>query len=627
MSESIARHGGVPLVVPSLREIPIENPPALQPFLEALRAGTIDVVIFLTGVGTRTLATALAPSFPREALAEALGGTLVVARGPKPVAALRELGARVDILVPEPNTWRELLTALDAATPLSRKRVAVQEYGVSNADLVRGLEARGAEVLPVPIYRWALPEDTGPLRASVREIAAGRVQVAMFTNATQVDHLFRIAREESLEDELRGALASMVVASVGPVCSEALRRERCPVDFEPSHPKMGPLIRETAEGAAEWLAAKREAALGPAVEMPRGEARAAPAADRQARLEESPFMKACRLKPAPYTPIWIMRQAGRYMPEYRAVRAKVGFLDLCRRPELVCEVTVTAAKRLGVDAAIIFSDILLPLDPMGARLEFVAGDGPVLHGAVGSAGAVDALREIDPLEFLPHVYEGIRLTRDALPPDIPLIGFAGAPFTLASYVCEGGASRSFEQTKTLMYRDPGAWRALMEKLTRTLGRHLNAQIAAGAQVVQIFDSWVGALSPRDYADHALPYTRDLIRSLTPGVPVIHFGTGTAGILHLMREAGGDVIGLDWRLDLAEGWARVGHDRGVQGNLDPMVLFAPPETIRERVRAILDAADGRPGHVFNLGHGILPQTSVDHAIALVEAVHEMSARRG
>jgi uroporphyrinogen decarboxylase len=321
-----------------------------------------------------------------------------------------------------------------------------------------------------------------------------------------------------------------------------------------------------------------------------------------------------------------MRQAGRYMREYREIRAKVGMLELCKRPDLVCEVTVTAAERLGVDAAIIFSDILLPLEPMGVRVEFVAGEGPQLDSPVRTSAEVNALREADP-DALAYVLDGIRLTRRALSPDTPLIGFAGAPFTLASYVCEGGASRHYEHTKTLMYRDAGAWHALMAKLTRAVAAFLNAQIAAGVQAVQIFDSWVGALAPDDYRAYVLPHSKALIDALAPGTPVIHFGTGTAGFLELLRDAGGDVIGLDWRVDLGEAWRRVGYDRGVQGNLDPLVLLAPPETIRARARRVLEAAAGRPGHIFNLGHGILPQTSVDHAIALVDAVHEESARRG
>jgi uroporphyrinogen decarboxylase len=626
MAEIIGREGGVPLVAPAMREIPLENPPEVRPFLQALKEGTIDVVLFLTGVGARALAEAVARELPPPQLAEALAKVTVVARGPKPVVTLRQLGIRVDVRVPEPNTWREILASLDEAMNLGGKRLAVQEYGISNPDLIRALEARGAQVMRVPIYRWALPEDLEPLRSALREIAGGSIDVALFTNATQVDHVLSVAREEGIEEALHRAMRKMVVASVGPICSGAIRRAGWDVDFEPSHSRMVPLVRETARRAREILEAKREsAAPAEAAVQEIGES-PQPARDAQERLEDTPFMRACRRKPVPYTPIWIMRQAGRYMREYREVRAKVGFLELCKRPDLVCEVTVTAVERLGVDAAIIFSDILLPLEPMGAGLEFSSGEGPVLRSPVRSAAAVDDLHEVDVEESLPFVFESIRVTRAALKPDIPLIGFAGAPFTLASYVCEGGGSRNYEHTKTLMYRDPGAWRALMEKLVRTLVGHLNAQIAAGTQAVQLFDSWVGALSPDDYRAFVLPYTRQLIEGLTPGTPVIHFGTGTAALLEEMREAGGDVIGLDWRVDLGEAWARVGYDRGVQGNLDPLVLFASPETIRARARRILDAAAGRAGHIFNLGHGILPQTSVDHAIALVDAVHEESTRR-
>jgi uroporphyrinogen decarboxylase len=312
------------------------------------------------------------------------------------------------------------------------------------------------------------------------------------------------------------------------------------------------------------------------------------------------------------------------MPEYRAVRDKLGFLALCRSPDAAAEVTVTAAERLGVDAAIIFADILLVLDPMGVGLEFTAGDGPAIRRPVRSAADVDRLREVDPAA-LAYVYEAVRRARAALPARIPLIGFAGAPFTLASYLIEGGGSRTYARTKALMYGDPGAWRALMERLVRTVAPYLNAQIAAGAAAVQLFDSWVGCLAPVDYRTRVLPHVRALIDALTPGTPVIHFGTDTGGLLECMRAAGGDVIGLDWRVDLDAAWARVGHDVAVQGNLDPAVLLAPVDDIRARAATILAQAAGRPGHIFNLGHGVLPETPVAHARALVDFVHERSAR--
>ena len=336
-------------------------------------------------------------------------------------------------------------------------------------------------------------------------------------------------------------------------------------------------------------------------------------------------MRACRREPVPYTPIWLMRQAGRYMREYRDVRAKTNFLELCKTPELAAEVTVTAVERLKVDAAIIFADILLILEPMGIELEFAAGEGPVIHNPVRQPADVDRLLDLEDVSALEFVNEAIRQTRRALPPDIPLIGFCGAPFTLASYVIEGGGSKNYIHTKRLMYDDPGAWHALLGLISRGLAKYLNAQIAAGAQAVQLFDSWVGCLGPDEYREFVLPHTRSVIRNVTQGVPVIHFGTGTAALLELMREAGGDVIGLDWRVRLDDGWRRIAHDVAVMGNLDPIVLFAKQDALREQAKRILDQAGGRPGHIFNLGHGILPETPVENVIALVEMVHEMSAK--
>lgn len=331
-------------------------------------------------------------------------------------------------------------------------------------------------------------------------------------------------------------------------------------------------------------------------------------------------MRACRREPVPYTPIWLMRQAGRYMAEYRAVRAKTSFLELCKTPSLATEVTVTAAERLGVDAAIIFADILLILEPMGVDLEFADGEGPVIHNPVRQASDVGRLRQLEDVSALEFVNEAIRQTRRALKPNIPLIGFSGAPFTLASYLTEGAGSKNYVHTKRLMYNDRGAWHAMMSLIAASLVKYLNAQIDAGAQAIQIFDSWVGCLSPDDYREFVLPHTRSVIQNIKPGVPVIHFGTGTAALLELMREAGGDVIGLDWRVRLDEGWQRVGHDIAIMGNLDPVALFADREVLKAHAKRVLDQADGRPGHIFNLGHGILPETPVENVIALVEMVH-------
>jgi uroporphyrinogen decarboxylase len=316
-----------------------------------------------------------------------------------------------------------------------------------------------------------------------------------------------------------------------------------------------------------------------------------------------------------------MRQAGRYMPEYRAIRAKYSLLEICAQPELAAEVTMQPVHALGVDAAILFADILLPLVPMGINLEFAAGEGPVIHNPVRTQAEIDALRPVDPQESLGFVLDAIRIVRTQLPPGVPLIGFAGAPFTLASYLIEGGSAREAVQPKRMMYSEPKLWHALMQKLSRVVADYLVAQVTAGAQAIQLFDSWVGALAPDDYREYVLPHSKAILTAVSKtGVPVIHFGTGTANLLPLMKEAGGDVLGIDWRTPLDFGWKSVGYDRAVQGNLDPVVLFAPRDILERHVRAVLDAAEGRPGHIFNLGHGILPGTPVDNVKFVVDMVH-------
>jgi uroporphyrinogen decarboxylase len=336
-------------------------------------------------------------------------------------------------------------------------------------------------------------------------------------------------------------------------------------------------------------------------------------------------MKACRREPVDATPVWLMRQAGRYMKEYRELRAKVPFLELCKNSRLASEVTVTAAGKLGVDAAIIFADLLLIVEPLGFSLAYDQGEGPSIRPVFRLPREVDRLRDVDPQQSLAYLYDAIRQTRADLNPKLPLIGFAACPFTLASYLIEGGGSRNYRHTKSLMYRDAGAWRVLMEHLARNLAKYVNGQIAAGVQAVQIFDTWVGCLGPADYREFALPYTRMMIAGITPGTPIIHFGTDTGMLLEDMREAGGDILGLDSHVELDEAWARLGYTVGVQGNLDPVVLYADQAYIRLRAQRILDQAGGRPGHIFNLGHGLLPDTPYRNVVALVEMVHELSSK--
>ncbi|HEX9780499.1 MAG TPA: uroporphyrinogen decarboxylase [bacterium] len=622
MAKSVSRYGGMPLSAPALQEVPLGRQPEAAAFGERLLAGEVDVLVCMTGVGTRLLLETLESRDPWDRIAAALSKVTVVARGPKPLRVLKDRGIAIALTVPEPNTWQEILQALEQSersVPLEGRLVAVQEYGVSNERLLEALKRRGARVMRVPVYRWALPDDTAPVLRAIDAVIGGGVQFALFTNAAQVRHLLRLAGECGREGAFREALRRVVIASIGPTTSETLQDCGLRADFEPTHSKMGLFVSELAAQAVALL----EARARPLHRF----TGAVPSAGRPMEARrDSPFLAACRGEAAGVTPVWLMRQAGRYLPEYRRVRSAVSFLELCKTKELAAEVTISAVESLGVDAAIIFSDLLLIVEPLGLELEYTAEEGPVIGGGASvTAAGVDRLREIEPGESLGFVFDAVRLARAGLDARVPLIGFAGAPFTLASYIIEGGTSRSFIQTKRFMYRDPGAWRALMEKLSRGIAKYLIGQIEAGADAVQLFDSWVGCLSPADYREFVLPHTRAVIRALPQGTPVIQFGTQTATLLAAMREAGGDVIGVDHRIELDEAWRQIGSGVGIQGNLDPVALFAEPETIRARVRRLLSRAGGLPGHIANLGHGVLPGTPPDHARIFVDAVHEFSRR--
>jgi uroporphyrinogen decarboxylase len=340
---------------------------------------------------------------------------------------------------------------------------------------------------------------------------------------------------------------------------------------------------------------------------------------------ESRFLRACRLEDVDATPVWFMRQAGRYMPEYRALREKYTLLQLCRTPDLAAEVTLQPVRRIEVDAAILFSDLLIPLEPMGIPFDFVKGEGPSIARPLRTAADIDAVRVFDPREPLAFTLEAIRLVKRELGGRIPLIGFAGAPFTLASYAIEGGHSSNFALTKALMYGDPPAWHRLADKLATVVSDYLNAQIDAGVDAVQVFDSWVGALNAHDYREFALPHTQKIFAAIAGRVPTIHFGVNTGSILREMREAGGDVLGADWRIPLDQAWERIGYDRGIQGNLDPTLLLGPRERMFRGAEDVLQRAGGRPGHIFNLGHGILPSVPLENVQALARFVHQVSAR--
>jgi uroporphyrinogen decarboxylase len=334
------------------------------------------------------------------------------------------------------------------------------------------------------------------------------------------------------------------------------------------------------------------------------------------------FLKACRREPVDVTPVWLMRQAGRYMAEYRALRQTYTILEIIKTPELAVEVTMQPIRAFNLDAAIIFADILPLLEGMGLKLTFEEGQGPVIHNPIRTAANIDILHQPDPRESVAFTLKAISLARQELAGRVPLIGFSGAPFTLASYAIEGGGSRNYILAKSLMYEEPGAWHKLMEKLAILVGEYLYAQAKAGAQALQIFDSWAGALSPLDYQEFVLPHSRQAIeRAKESGVPVIHFGVGTSSMLQLLKAAGGDVIGVDWRIELNQARRILGDDVAIQGNLDPVTLFAPVPVVKQRAAAILDQMAGRPGFIFNLGHGVLPHTPIEHVAALIDFIHE------
>ena len=339
---------------------------------------------------------------------------------------------------------------------------------------------------------------------------------------------------------------------------------------------------------------------------------------------EPALLKAARMEKTEGTPLWFMRQAGRVLPEYRKVRNKHSLLDICRNPELAAAVTMQPVERFGVDAAIIFADIVTPLVGVGIDVQLVEKVGPVIDPPLRSESDLERLRPLDPEQDVPYMLEALKLVRAALPGEKALIGFSGAPFTLATYLIEGGPSRNYATTKAMMYRQPDLWHGLMTRLSDMIVVYLLAQAKAGAQLLQLFDSWVGWLSRRDYIEYVFPHTREILKTVKAGgVPVIHFATGSGGLNAIIKDSGADVMGLDWRVPLDEAWASLG-DVAVQGNLDPAVLLGPPDVVREQTRDVLKRAGGRPGHIFNLGHGFLPQTPLDNVMHMIDCAREWDA---
>lgn len=638
MCSAVEKRGGIAISAPSVQELPLTENPEAFAFAEKLLAGQIDAVIFMTGVGTRHLMNVLGEKYPTEEIVKALQNTTNVARGPKPTVVLKEFKIPITISIPEPNTWREILETLDTSEKgitLKNATVAIQEYGVSNEILIQGLKSRGAKIIQVPVYRWALPNDTAPLRNAAKKIVAGEADFVMVTSAVQIRHLFKVAAEEGLEEKLREGFKNVVLGSIGPTATDTIHEYKLQVDFEPSRPKMGHFVSELAAQAEELLNKKRDQSvshslsssdlIGGSMDSLVKPGNDIKITNDKTLRQNSAFLKACRLEKTDYTPVWLMRQAGRYMKEYRDIRAKLPFLELCKRPDVCAEVAITARDRIGADAAILFSDILLIVEPLGMKLQYGSKESPMVSHDMTNAKDIDLLPEIEPADSLSFVFDAVRTTRKHLNAKIPLIGFSGAPFTLASYVIEGGGSKTYLKTKQMMYNDPGAWHALLSKISRGITKYLLGQVEAGVDALQLFDSWVGCLSPEDYKTFVYPHSKSILDALPKDIPVIHFGTNTSTFYDLMRDAGGDVIGVDYRIDLDKAWNIIGHDHAVQGNLDPILLFSSMDQIKAQAKKILRQAAGRPGHIFNLGHGILPETPVENVVELIRFVQEESSK--
>ncbi len=611
----------------------------LWEFTGHLLTGMVDAVVFRTGAGVTHFLETVSRQQDARRVTDLLQDSQVIAASRpaaialaassiNPIAAYAtDVEDSVAYSHRSAGSWRNVLVAIDQhfhpQQPTGNPMLNMT-FGLEQCEdwfsLSSGLEARGASVLPIPVFATSLPKSNTAALRFFAALETQNNQVLLFNSPAEASSFAFLAKRFSQARLTNHLLDDHIVIAVGNDTHEILTDRCLPVDLTlaNSSPLSSELVEEMAAAIPQLQSRKQNSYInmsGPS----------SSSNDSNAPWYNSPFMKACRGEPTDVTPIWMMRQAGRYMSEYREVRANVSFLDLCANPQLCSEVMCTAVEKLGVDAAIIFSDLLPILVPMGCDLEFVKGDGPVIHNPVRTTKDIDRIKPLDSNAELEFVMETVRQTRQDLPADMPLIGFAGAPFTLASYMIEGGSSRNYAATKQIMFSDPAAWDQLMQHLVTSISIYLKGQIEAGAQCVQLFDSWAGCLSFEDYSKRVHPYVQKIIASLPADVPVINFATGNPALLPLLADTRASVIGIDWRTRLDDAWQTVGYDRAVQGNLDPTVLLTNPDEIRRQAKFVLDQAAGRAGHIFNLGHGILPMTPVENAIALVDIVHELSSK--
>lgn len=590
-----------------------KNDVELKNLVNRILTGEIDVAVFMTAAGFEQFFERCSKTIDRKRLLNSLADIQTVSVGSLVTNKLIEVGIQPSIRVAEDIGWRDLLVNLDHQCPVANLNVAL-ESTIDIHSTAAGLEARGATVYRINPIEFSQHDPSSSEQDILDSIEDGDVGTLLFPNSVCASRYAALIGQRERPTLSKNA-EDLVIMALGEETEQTLNQCGIECDVVLSRNQLESEIKQSMVAVRMGRDRQSQQLSGPG----------SSAMDENAPWFNSPFMKAIRREPVDVTPVWMMRQAGRYMQEYREVREKTPFLDLCRNPQLCSEVMCTAVNRLGVDAAIIFSDLLPILVPMGFDLEFLKGDGPVIHNPIRTNSDVDRVKPLENNDELQFVMDTVKQTRMDLPADMPLIGFAGAPFSLASYLIEGGSTKNYALTKQLMYSDTVAWRELMSRLTSSITIYLKGQIEAGAQCVQLFDSWAGCLGVNEYRTYSLPYVSEIISQISPLAPVINFATGNPALLPELAMTSAQVIGIDWRIPLDRAWKTVGYDRAVQGNMDPTVLLSGPKQIREKVETVLGQASGRPGHIFNLGHGILPQTPVDNAIALVDMVHEISSR--
>lgn len=612
----ILRHGGKPLIVPSVQSIPLIENNEIFDFFYQLQKKHFHLVIFMTGLGTSLILKALETQFSKNEIYEAFQSVSILLRGPKIMKSLTAFNLKPTWIAPEPHTWKEMLDLLKHSFTLKNTRVAIQEYGSTNIPFLQHLIHDGAkEVSAISSYQWALPQDLLPLQNLILNIMQNQVQVILFTSSIQVEHLFKTAEHLGQNDILKTALKKMIVGSIGPVTTQALVDYGLVPDLSPEHPQLGHLIKDLATQSATLLSQKHNLAIIHLEPI-------APDPVIPISHEDNLFLKACRREPVTRPPIWLMRQAGRYLASYQKIRSQISFLDLCKNPDLAAEITLQPINTLHVDAAILFSDLLIIAEPLGFDLEYTQDHGPRIANPLQTALDFKRMTPVPVEEKLTFVFETIQKILPTLNSKIPLIGFAGAPFTLASYLIEGGASKNYIATKTWMHNEPLLWNHLMEILVDATARYLTTQIKVGVQAIQIFDTWVGCLSPDQFKMHVLPHLKSLIQRLPASVPTIYFGTQTTSLLPYFKTLGASVIGLDWRVDL-ETAQKILAPLAIQGNFDPSILFCHPSVVQQTTQTILEKMGNYPGFIFNLGHGILPNTPLENVKRMIHLVQNFN----